>query len=563
MLVFNQTDMLGYYFYLFVQFLGVFMVNHARYAGFLADKHAFFSGTITKESVDARAEAKPYSFLADNHSLLVQEFDQMFASLEKQGRNRREFWFYCYYCCQMLESYYTSYHKLKQAKKYRDEASYILHHAIEGSFADPLSQARFIDALRDKLTTALSEVIRTPKHTSDIEQWLGFTNIYRIHFTFCRIFVRQSVLFARELQWLEQLQGLTGTTVEDMVASINGPAQIFYTLSVGLMVARFMLNAGMLLKHTLCAGAKERDLSMQKRFMQELYNRHCTMLNDLVWGTVNLVTNYPALLNVSAPMAGWLTAGFMCFDISLLFWRRYLNQQEYELKKAEYEAEKRSYIANPDLNAAKNFAQLRMIDDQLKQLEINHKAKEATYIFTIVAAMLLLGGFTASMLVTAPAALVALYLVCTLAVAMYLTADIYGNYKKASFTLAQLDLEHEDTTAALKAVRAARDEFILAMVKNIIVPLLIITLFAVSWQAALLFVGVYLVYELMHSSYKHAQKTGRPELVPLGAGEPAIQVGDGAIPVALPPPSAPPAANDHGDAFAASTYSPLSSNATL
>ena len=283
---------------------------------------------------------------------------------------------------------------------------------------------------------------------------------------------------------------------------------------------------------------------MQKRFMQELYNRHCTMLNDLVWGTVNLVTNYPALLSVSAPLAGWLTAGFMCFDISLIFWRRYLNQQEYELKKAEYEAEKRHYVANADFNATKNLAQLAMIDDKLKQLEISHKAKDATYVFNIVAAMLLVGGFTASMLVTAPAALVAFYLVCTLAVAMYLTADIYGAYKEKSLTLKQLEIEDKDTTAALKAVRAARDEFILAMAKNIIVPLLIITLFAVSWQAALLFVGVYLVYELMHSSYKNAKKPGRPKPESLDESERDIQAGVGAIPVALSHPSAPPAAND-------------------
>ena len=100
------------------------MVNHAGYADFLADKQGFFSDVTTEENASTRAQEKNYTFLAKNRLLIEQEFTQMFSVLQKEGDNRREFWLYCYYCCKMLESYYTSYHKLREANKYTKKAAY-------------------------------------------------------------------------------------------------------------------------------------------------------------------------------------------------------------------------------------------------------------------------------------------------------------------------------------------------------------------------------------------------------------------------------------------------------
>lgn len=500
------------------------MVNHARYADFLADKQGFFSGVATADGASARVRDKNYTFLANNHLLIKQEFDQMFKSLQKQGQNRREFWLYCYYCCEMLQSYYTSYGKQIEVDIYAKKAAELLHRAETGRFANPqINEAGFVDSLRIQLAADLAELARTPRHISEIEKWLGFTNIYRIHFTFCRIFVKQSIIFARELEWLKQLQALAGSNADDMVAAINAPAQVFYSLSVGLMAARFIINAGMLLKHTFFAAEHERDLAWQERFKKELYKRHCVMLNDMVWGTVNLLTNYPTILNVSAPLAAWLTAGFMCFDIALLVYRRHLNEQEYLLKKAQFSMEKTNYLAllqAMELSAAdrqKYVAHISVLDEQLKQLEISHKASDATFLFNIVAATLLMSGFTASLLVTAPVAITVFYLVCTIGVAMYLTADIYGAYKEKSLILEQLQIEHGDTTEAFKAMQKARNDFMLAMAKNIIIPLLIVTLFAVSWQAALVFVAVYVGFELLNGCRKKAQQQ-RPNQLPAPQG---------------------------------------------
>ena len=73
------------------------MVDSARYIDFVNDKKDFYSRVQSTNDANTRATAKNYSFLAKNQLAIEQEFNQLFAALKTQGKNRKEFWLYCYY----------------------------------------------------------------------------------------------------------------------------------------------------------------------------------------------------------------------------------------------------------------------------------------------------------------------------------------------------------------------------------------------------------------------------------------------------------------------------------
>ena len=481
------------------------MVDSAYYQAFLTDKRRLFSTANANLSIDdarALANSKDFEFLANNKFLIEQEFNQMFASLKHRGRNRKEFWRYCDYCCTMLESYYNGYGKKDKAASYHRWGEQLKRCYLTGIF--PKDE---VVSLQKQIAADLGSLVSTPIHTSKIRDWLGFTNIYRIHFVFCRLSVRQSLLLARELDWLAKFDKLLGihTDVDGMVSMINAPAGVFNALSVGIFAARFIINAGVLLKHTFSMSLAESSIYKTDRLYQELYTRYCVMLNDLVWGSVNLLSNYAALFNISAPVAGWLTAGFMLFDVSLLIWRRNLAEREYLFKKDQYEHEKTNYetLRQGNLISRANYNKhCKMLDEQLIQLEINWQATSATYLFNVAAAVLLAAGFSASMLLTMPAGVVACYFICTIAVAMYLTADVYGKYKEKSLILELQELDTPERASALRNMDDARNDFIIAMTKTITMPLLMVATFAACWQAALLLTAVYIGYECMHGYFK-------------------------------------------------------------
>lgn len=486
------------------------MVDSVSYEAFLVDKKGFFSEINSTKGAKNRAIAQSYQFLATNQLSIEQEFNQMFASLKKQGKDRKEFWLYCYYCCTMLENYYDAYDKKSKAADYRNRGKELKLCCDTGKFP----KKGEVDSLGKKIAADFGSLLSTPLHTSKMSDWIGFTNIYRIHFVFCRLSVKQSLLLARELQWLEKLDRLFGmhTNADAMVAIINAPAPVFYAMSVGLFAARFIINAGLLIKHTISTSATESSIDKIERFYQEIYARGFVMLNDVVWGSVNLLCNYAPLFNISAATAGWLTAGFMIFDVSLLLARRCLAEREYTRKKEQYEYELNNYnTLAPQALTPEDEAKRKMLNEQLVQLEINWRATRATYLFNIGAALLLMAGFSASMLLATPAAIVACYFVCTVAVAMYLTADIFGKYIEKSLILElQKFSDKNEQNLALNTMLSAKYEFGFAMAKTIIMPLLIVTAFAVCWQAALLLTALYISYECTRGYLKNEPPEDEP-----------------------------------------------------
>lgn len=508
------------------------MTQPFRFDAFYADKQSFFKEVDSMNQAEERArnDKHDFAYKASNRVYFEKQFNHIFSSLKKQGKDKDEFWLYCYYCTLILHSYNETYGKKAQATKYAQLRDDIAHRINTGHLRKKAhNQEGFLAHFQKKLSEDLGELFSTPFRTTKIRDWLGFANIYRIHFLFCRLTVKQSLLVARDLKLFDKLDDILGrhTDVDAMVSVINAPAEIFNVLSVGLFAARLVLNAGVLLKHTLFPAEGEEVLSATTRGSYALSERYCTMLNDIAWGSVNGVCNFAKYSKVSDFFAGWLTAGFLVFDVSLLLYRRNCAYKEYTQVRDQYEFEK-GELTSALLQGTISPSQLiryKVLDDQLIELNTEWETTSQTLLFNVAAATLLLAGFSASMLLAASAASVAVcYMACTIAMAMYITADTYGAYQGASLRFQQSRWESqylqkqeliseeqiENLNLLEQKALTARNDFIISMVKNTVMPLLIVATFAASIEAGIILAIAYVGYECTHGYFDDPTKTEEP-----------------------------------------------------
>ncbi|KTD17880.1 hypothetical protein [Legionella jordanis] len=485
-------------------------MSHSRYLNqyqaFLSDKNSFFVGVKAADSKDdyvlQRAREHDYGFIATNRLLIEQEFRQLFAVLQQRAGTSEEFYFYCGYCCIMLKHCYEIYGQPEEALQYEQ-----LFNTLKALQKDRMTPAKmavrqsYFAHLKEKIAEGMADLIDSPKKLSKLRAKLGAANLNRIYWFFCRTTVKNSLLLARDLKWLEKLGNILSKEIDidSSIAILEKPNNILRFLSVGFFAVRFIMNAAMLFKHTCCPNESEEKLSIGKRFTNEIYKRHATFLNDLVWGTVNCITNYNEFFGISAPVAGWIVAGFLLFDLSLLLWRHHLAEREYLTKRSQYMKE----LA--ELAGAEGDERHRILNEQIKQLDLNWQKEGSTLLFDAAAAFLLMAGFSVSMLLTTPVLILGCYAVCTLGAAMYLSEGAYKEYKEKSLLLKHAELSGENEEKALEQYNAARNEFAFTLAKNVIVPALLIGTLAVCWQAALALATVYVACELYRSYSKHQQ----------------------------------------------------------
>lgn len=481
-----------------------------------------------------------YSFLLENLQILEAEFTHLFTVLQRSSQDKERFWFYCYYCASQLEAFHLAYGQMGKAELYQQKKRAIKARLgiNNGSVADHNTVEKdFIETLKDSLLDGISSLIKAPFHVAQIRDHVAYTNICRIYWVFCRLTVTQGLTIAKNLQLIDKLDVILGThtDVDKIIATMRAPTGVINYFSVGFFLARFMIDGAMLIKHTFFPSELEKQgTTTYQRFKHELYKRHCNFANDLVWATVNFLSNFNHLVGISASAAGYLTSVFLVFDIGMTFYKLHLAEQEYLIKKRQYSEEAEVYkekLREGESLSPDEEAHYTMLIKQRLELDINWKAKEAMFHFVAAAAALLMMGFTASLLLSPPGLVLAAYFTCTIGVAMYLSYGSYFNYKEKEGYLNQAVAQdtqekqkgHELTrkyprtiplfasgsnylALARKEYETARNDFIFTMAKNIIVPAVLISTYAIFWPAAVALTALYLGYELLHAFNQHQDK---------------------------------------------------------
>ena len=496
------------------------------YNEFLQDKNSFFNTTLKASTskdlttlARERAYQHSYQFTAPNKTLIEEEFNQLFTSLKSNKKRSKEFWLYCYYCSILLQSYHEDYGQKGKANEYKKIRRQIWRH-IKNKTPESTTKAEdgFFTWLGKKIAAEIGELATLPASMSQMRDKVGFFNLLRIYWFFCR-----SVL-TNTFQMLSLFQMFPPEADVDVILeSLKTGADALRGLSVGFFAVRFIMNALTLMLHAFLPRKGEDELKdWKKRLSLEIYKRHPDFINDSMWLVVNGLTNNILpwmhsklnILTIPSAYAGPIVAAFMFADFLVILWRRRLAQQEYLTKKAQYEQELKACLEklqDEHLGAKEKtfYDQQRcLLEDQIKELDINWQAKEATFLFNASAALLLTISFSGALFFTSFIMVTVCYLACMVAVAMYLSGGAYNDYKESQlhYQQALADGDGQAITLAYKRYQELRNEFIFTLAKNIIMPSLMITMFAVCWQAALVITVLYIGYELWRAYRKNQNK---------------------------------------------------------
>lgn len=498
---------------------------------FIKNKNQFFTQlhakrnphmSATIKEVKKLAKDTDYHFLLQNQLTLEAEFTQMFAVLKKQkDKNNEAFWLYCYYSASLLEAFYKTYSQAAKAEHYEQLKKQIkerLLHVPQKQEADKC----FIESLQNSFLEGFHNIMKAPFHLSVLRDYVAYSNLCRLYWVFCRLTITNGLAWANALQFIDKIDAVLGThtNVDKIISVFQAPNGVLNYFSVGLFLARFIIDAGLLIRHTFFpTEAEKKQVTAFERFKYELYKRHCNFANDLVWATVNFLTNFNHITNIPGPIAGAVTAVFLGFDVSMLLYKLHLAKQEYLVKKAQYLQEIKYYTnatSSKEFSAEERLQHLALLNQQLAELEINWQTKNATFCFAAAAAALLMFGFSAALIFSPPGIIVASFFICHVGIAMYFSTGAYGKYTEKSLYLQQAELGDEDLAVARKEFEIARNDFIFTMVKNTLIPMVLITTFAICWPAAVALTAVYLGYELYHAFDQH---NGNKEVKQLALAE--------------------------------------------
>lgn len=497
------------------------MVDSIQNKAFINDKNQFFAHLRLQKDTNAKiieaeklANKKDYEFLLKNQGNLETEFKLMFAVLKKQkDKNNEAFWSYCYYCATMLETFYKAYSQQAKAEEYQKLKQQIKDHLLktEAEEKKKKDEESFIAYLENCFISGFRNIINIPFHISAIRDYVAFSNLCRVYWVFCRLTLTNGLLLAKELQLIEALDAILGThtNVDKIISTLQAPNGVLNYFSVGLFLIRFIIDTGLLIRHTFFPTEAERKAPAWERFKYEVKKRHCNNANDLVWALVNFLTNFNHITNIPGPIAGAITAVFLCFDLSMFIYKRHLAQQDYLAKKAQFLQQIDAYTNSKKfahLSADERLQHITMLNKQLAALEIDWQTKDATFYFACAAATLFVLGFTSALLFSPAGIVVASFFVCTLGAAMYLSIGTYSKYKETSLNLQQAELTEHGLAAARKEYESARNDFIFTLVKNTVMPTLLIATFAICWPAAIALTVAYMGFELFHSYNQHSNR---------------------------------------------------------
>ncbi|WP_133136038.1 hypothetical protein [Legionella rowbothamii] len=366
-------------------------------AAFIRDKNNFFSllrdSKVIRteieeeenrveelEMVDDTARNHHYWELLENQIDLEAEFTQLFAVLLKQkGQDNKEFWMYCYYCASLLESFYKAYSNKAKENEYSNLRVQIRKRILNEEREDTKSKTAFAESLVNNFTGSLRNLTNAPYHTSLLRDYVGYANVCRLYWTFTRLTLVNGLRFAKELQFIEQLDAILGThtDIDKIISIFQAPNGILNYLSVGFFLTRFMIDAGTLVRHVFFPTDDEyKESTMGQRLKYELYKLHWAFGNDLTWAGVNFLTNFNHITNIPGPVAGAITAVFLGFDVCMTLYQSYLFKQEYLVKKAQYSLELEYYqnynslAYKRDLTSNERLQRANTLKKELQELEV-------------------------------------------------------------------------------------------------------------------------------------------------------------------------------------------------
>ena len=434
----------------------------------------FFLINPSLPEIKQRAQRQPHDFLLKNELEVQQEFNHLHASLRRNSTlEDRRYRDYCYYCCNLLVTLYDK-------EFYDDPAKHAYYVALADTMEHPNRPMPALMARKPwqvQMHEDFMACLDMPRHSSKLRFWIAVCNVYRIALTFARLTMQQAVILVTKTEWLKRISELLQLelTAEAMTARLNGPVPLFNALSVLFFVTRLMVDLGVMLKHTFfSSGRHEQNASLWLRLVVELRKNYANLLNDVVWATLNGLTNYAKYTNISNLFANQLLVAGLVFDVALLAVRMMESECSHQFKLTKYHNQQRRHEG----------ANL-ILQQQIDALHLEIITMRATFATNLAAGTFLASGYSASLVLLSTTGIMLSYFSVLLGVVMYLSADACGKYLTCKLIERDHRVHQRHTAADTDATQQAWDTLTRSVIFNTTMPMALMALLAVSWQVTL------------------------------------------------------------------------------
>lgn len=322
-----------------------------------------------------------------------------------------------------------------------------------------------------------------------ILDWINSINAYRRISLFARLSWIKFWSVASQLHWLDADHRLFGLTINDDI--LNLPTDFYAIFGVLIYIIRLTINLYISLNYIFFS---QDDLSITARFYSECERAHWYIIGDIVSSTINLLTNFSTYFRLAAPIASYLVIALLAFTFLKLVYFYMIEKQKYN-KHEQYLRE-----LNPTIDTKHH----RTVTLLQKQLDHQRTEMQWRLYLSIIASLFLLTSFVISV-TCAPQITLPLFLyMSVIGGVMYLSAENFGQ-----FMCARKEYQHGRSAEKRLVMIEKRNLFLSTMIKNLIVPMLLVGLFAIHWPTALALSLLYVVFTCYFAEKK-------PKLSPEG-----------------------------------------------
>lgn len=396
-------------------------------------------------------------------------------------------------------------------------------HFVQGKLADLKKKKEEITAFREsKPLVATNKIIpnslfienkwidkllvfvRSLNSTAQLNSHLGNLDDYRTYWNNCRNLANHLVLSLQGngvSQFIDAMNRRIGHpyNTDDFLKMLNKPNNTLAALSVGIYSLRFMLNLVVMCKHSIEA-ALGNKLSGQKVLQQEMEMRGFTMLNDMVWGPVNLLIYRQKMFHLSSAAIVNTVAVSLVFNVAQVVMHWLFDLIKHHNCILALEKQKG--------NLAIGSQKLAVINRQIDILNDEWEAQSAYHAFNLAAASSQAVGFGVIFLLFGSLSLTYVFSMM-LGSALYFTANDFKSYQQASVAVHREllngkganDSTHQKILKELTAdYHKASTNFWKNLAYNTAGPTFIVTVAAISWPVALLITVSYLAYQSVNAN---------------------------------------------------------------
>ena len=482
------------------------------------------------------------------------------AMKDADQEKKRLLWFYLRHFCEMRLLFFKSYHKQCNVELYEKALKDIDAIYENKSIVEPTIYS-FLEYFYKDVKKSVVNFSTAFLSSSGFRDNIAYINLLRIYWAFWKATLSKVLPLLRDAGFMDSMEKTLHqpTFDKELLQAMEVLTIYVYVCSVAFFVIKFFINAWNLGWHTFFPRKEEANSTMGERFSYELSKRYDAFGNDGAWGVVNGLTNFNKFFNISDPVAMWLVAGFLFYDLALILLIRHVKEAAYLRQCREYEKEREDVQAllnkvNEEIQLSLNAGgaitaelvakqalareyelRLEFVAESLKALNNNWHVKHSTLLFNAAAAMVFALGFSVTIIFASPIVATVSYFLCVVAVAMYLSADRYDSLKEKEIALREassiLIKSREDQvqpeankekkvegaptlnpnqfySKALFEYKQARNEFWFKLARNALIPTLLLGAYAICWPAAVALTILFAGYSLYRAYGKYQDQKG-------------------------------------------------------